>query len=87
MNVRWFSRKRDPAERTASFAKKGTNIRGYEAGEGIGILYTLLERERANVVAVIESDRAHFLQTQHAFDVAGDCVQRFFFVASRVALS
>src|ERR1019366_3113996 len=68
-DIRSLARKRHPPERPAPFAKQRTNIRRNESRKVISILHAALKRERANIIAVVERDRAHFLQTQHAFHV------------------
>src|SRR5262249_34100318 len=54
-----------PAEGPAAFAKQWTDISGYEAGKVVGIFHATLEGEGADVVAVVEGNAAHLLQTQH----------------------
>ena len=44
--------------------------------EIVRVLHAALEREGANVVAVVERHGAHFLQPQHAFCVASHRVKR-----------
>src|SRR6185437_14821582 len=72
MNVRRLAGKRGPAKRTAAFAKQRANVSGNEPRKVVSICQTLLESECADVVAIVESDRAHFLQGEHAFHVSGD---------------
>src|SRR5689334_12939716 len=70
-NVSGVATERHPAEWAAAFTKQRTDIRRYKARKIIGVLHTLLEGKRPDVVAVIKSDAAHLLQTQHALNVAG----------------
>ena len=58
------------------FAKKRTNVGGHEAGKIVGVFHALLKSERADVVAVVECDRAQLLQREHAFDVLGHGFER-----------
>src|SRR5580693_8840439 len=87
VNVGGFARERDPAERTASCAEQRTNIGRNESREIVGVLHTALEREGADVVSVVECDRSHLLQTQHAFDVARHGVERLLCIGLRIALA
>src|SRR6185503_8336104 len=87
MNVRWFTRECNPAERSAAFTKERANICGDKSWKIVCVLYALLECERPNVVSVIECDGAHLLQTQHAFYVTSHRIQRSLFVSARVAFS
>src|SRR5258708_39945019 len=82
-----FAGKRHPAKQAAPFAKKRTNVRGDEAGEIVGVLHSLLEGKSADVVAVVESHRAKFLQVEHAADVRGDRIERAAAVYARIALT
>ena len=86
MNVGRLTGKRRPAERAAAFAEKRTNVGGHEAGKIVGVLHALLKCEGADVVAVIKSDRAHFLQREHAFHVARDGIERALFVGGGIGL-
>src|SRR5207245_10009279 len=61
----------DPAKWPAPFAKKRTNIFGNKPGYMERILYAGLFRLRADIVPVIESDRAFLLQSEHGIDVNG----------------
>ena len=47
----------------------------------------MLKGKCANIVSVIECDRAHFLQAQHAFDVTSDGIERLFFVGLRITFA
>ena len=76
VNVGGIARERRPAERAAAFAEQRTNVGGHEAREIEGVFHAVLEGEGADVVAVVEGDRAHLLQLEHAFDVAGHGVER-----------
>ena len=87
MNVGRLARKRDPAERPASFAKQRANVGGNEAGEVVGVLHALLEGERANVVAVIECHRAEFLERQHALDVPADRFESALAISGGIGLA
>ena len=69
-DVLGIARQGRPAEGTFALAKQGTNIRRHKAREVVRVFYSLLECECAYVVAIIEGDRAHLLQAQHAFHVA-----------------
>src|SRR5439155_2997131 len=66
----------DPAKWPAPFAKKRTNIFGNKPGYMERILYAGLFRLRADIVPVIESDRAFLLQSEHGIDVNGHRVHR-----------
>src|SRR5713101_4507259 len=66
----------DPAKWPAPFAKKRTNIFGNKPGYVERILYAGLFRLRADIVPVIESDRAFLLQSEHGIDVNGHRVHR-----------
>src|SRR5579864_5001851 len=70
MNVGRLTGERGPAKRPAAFAEQRTNVSRDEAGEIVSVFDALLEGKCAYVVAVVESDRAHFLQREHAFDVS-----------------
>ena len=72
VDVRRFAGKRGPAKWTAAFAEKWPDVGGHEAGEIVSVFHALLECEGADVVAVVESHGAEFLQSQHAFHVARD---------------
>src|SRR5207247_7242636 len=78
---------RHPAKRPASLTKQWTYIFRHETGKVICVLYSVLESESPNVVAIVESHRPHFLQSQHAFDVLCDCIQRALLVALRIDLA
>src|SRR2546428_8282955 len=41
----------------------------------------------SDVVAIVECDRSHLLQTQHAFDVARHRIQRLLLIGVRIALA
>src|SRR5947209_10864786 len=86
-NVSGIAGKRCPAEGAASFTEEWTNIGWHEAGKIIGILDAPLECKSTDVVAVVKSNAAHLLQAQHAFDVAGDGVERALLITMRVALA
>src|SRR5450755_3922172 len=79
VDVRRLTGKRGPTEWSAAFAKERANVGGNEARKIVGILHALLEGECADVVAVIECDRAQFLQREHAFHVARHGVERTLF--------
>src|SRR5208282_5340412 len=84
-DVRSLARKRRPPERPAPFAKQRPNIRRNESRKVISILNAALKRKGPNVVAVVEGDRAHFLQTQHAFHVLRHGVKRPLLISLRIA--
>src|SRR3569832_1682762 len=69
-NVLWITRQRHPAKRSFPFAEERANVLRHEARYLKCILATRVEREIANVVAVIDSDRSHALQRDHCFDVS-----------------
>src|ERR1700726_4812937 len=58
VDVRRLARKRYPAERAATLAEERSDIGGHEPGEIVGVLYTLLVRKGADVIAVVERYRA-----------------------------
>ena len=58
VNVRGFSGERNPAERTASFAEQRTDEQRHEAADLERVLHARLQRLAAQVVAVVERDRA-----------------------------
>ncbi len=87
VNVGRFAGQRYPAEWSAAFAKQRTNICGHESGEVVGVLDAALKGEGADVVSVVEGDRAHLLQAQHAFDVPRHGIERFFLIRLRIALA
>src|SRR5690242_14626175 len=87
MNVGRLAGKRGPAERSAAFAEEWANVSGHEAGKIVCVLDALLESEGADVVAVVERDRAHFLQSEHAFDVRGDGFHRALAIRLRITLA
>ena len=87
VNVGRIARERRPAERPASFAEQRTNVRRHESGKIVGVLHAVLEGEGANVVAVVEGDRAHLLQLEHALDVARHGVERALDVCLGIALA
>src|SRR6266542_6003844 len=68
-NVARCARQGDPAEGTAPLAEERTNISLHKTGKVVGVLHSLAEGKGADIVAVIERDRAHLLHAQHAFDV------------------
>ena len=69
---------RHPTERTFPFAKKRTDVFRNEPGNVERIFNTGLLRLGANVVPVIERDRAFLLQREHRFDVHGHRLHRLF---------
>src|SRR5215831_21191556 len=85
MNVGCFTRERHPTERTATLAEKRTNVRGNKSWEVVGVLHAALKGKRANVIAVVEGDRSHLLQAQHAFNVARHRVKRLLLICLRIA--
>ena len=87
MNIGRLTGKRGPAERAAAFAEKRANVSRHEAGKIVSVLHALLEREGADIVAVIKSHRAHFLQREHRFHVARDGIERALFVGSGIGLA
>ena len=87
VNVGGIAGKRRPAERPAAFAEQRTNVRGHESGKIVSVLHAVLEGEGANVVAVVEGDRAHLLQLEHAFDVARHGVERALDICFGIALA
>src|SRR5205814_9435803 len=62
VNIRGLACKRNPSERTAALTKQRTNVCRYESGKIVGVLYAVLQRKGADIVAVIKRDRAHLQQ-------------------------
>src|SRR5438132_1409201 len=62
-----IARQRDPAEGASSFAKEWSDIRRHKSGKIVSVLHSALESKCADVISVVKSYRAHFLQAQHAF--------------------
>jgi len=62
-DVRGLTGKRDPAERPPAFAEERAYVGGHKSRETVGILYALLKGEGADVVAVVESNSPHLLQS------------------------
>src|SRR5262245_3249844 len=58
MQVSWLARERDPAKGALPFAEQGPDVLGHEARNGEGIGNAGVAGLGANVVAVIEYDRA-----------------------------
>src|SRR3974390_1402712 len=80
-DVRTFSGKCRPAERTFAFAEQGANVGRNKAGKIISLFHSSFVSESADVVAVVEGDRTEFMQIEHALDVlahGGDGVLAIF---------
>ena len=75
---------RNPAERTFSFAKERADVFRNETGNIEGVFDAGFLRLGANVVAIIESDRAAFLQFQHRVDVLSHRLHRALDVFIRI---
>jgi len=60
-----------PSEGAAAEAELGSDECGDKSGEVECILAAIVERALTDVVAVVEGDRATFLQRYHLFDVFG----------------
>ena len=82
-----IARQRRPAKRSASFAEKRTDEERHEAADVERILHAGLQRLTAQVVAVVERDRAAALQLQHRAHVAGHRVVRKLDVRVRAAVA
>src|SRR6185369_16159464 len=83
-NVSRIARQRNPAKRSFAFAEKRANVLGHETRYLKRILATRIKRLLANVVAVIESDRARTLQREHRLDVPRHRLHRFLDISRRV---
>src|SRR6185369_10692649 len=68
-NVLGIAGQRHPTKRTLALAEQRANVFRDEAGYLERVFATSIERLLANVVAVIESNRARTFQRQHRFDV------------------
>ncbi len=68
-NVTRIARERDPPERSASFTKERTYVLGDKSGNLEGVLDAGVERDCADVVSIVEGDRAHPLQLEHSLDM------------------
>ncbi len=62
---------RDPAERPPALAEQRADVRRHEAGEIEGVLHALVERDLADVVAVVDGRDAHRLEVEHGLHVHG----------------
>src|SRR5215467_10165216 len=67
-----FTGECSPAKWPFPFAEQRPDIGGNKAGKIVSVLYTLLIGERANVVPIVESNGAEFLQVEHALHVIAD---------------
>ena len=83
------ARERDPTKRTAAFAEQRADVLGNEAGNFESVFDARGLGLRADVVAVVERDRAHSLQREHGADVLGHGVEgaAHIFVRIRAAQS
>ena len=70
------SRQGDPAERPLPLAEQRSDVLRYETGNGERIRHTRVMRFGANVVAVIEGDRARSLEGKHGSHVCRDARPR-----------
>ena len=82
-NVLGFTRECDPAKRAFAFTEKRANVFGHEAGNLERILTARIEGHLADVVAVIEGNRAVSFQREHRLDVARHRFHRALHVSIR----
>src|SRR5438552_2249065 len=68
-DVGWIAAQRDPSKRTFSFAEERAAILQHEPSNIEYLFDAGLFRLRANVVPIIESNRAALLQREHRIDV------------------
>ncbi len=78
---------RHPAERALAATEERADERGHEAGEVHRVLDARAQRLPAQVVAVVEDDRAHLVEVEHRAHVLGHRVQRAALILLRVALA
>src|ERR1700692_1331668 len=71
-----LARKRGPAKWASAFAKKRPNIGRNKSRKVVSIFHAALKREGTNIIAIVERNRAHCLQAQHAFDVLCHRIER-----------
>src|SRR5215217_950843 len=66
-NVVGIARQRHPAKWSLAFTEERSNVLWHKTRDLEGVPATCIKRLLANVVAVIESDRARTFQRQHRF--------------------
>ena len=72
VDVLRVARQRDPAERPLALAEQRPDVRRHEAREGERVGHALVERDLADVVAVVERRHALRVEGEHRLDVRDD---------------
>src|SRR6266516_6148939 len=87
VDILGLAAQRDPAEWALPLGEERPDVGGHEARNVEGIADTRLERETAQVVAVIEGLGAQALETEHGRDVLADRVLDHLEVFLRIAVA
>ena len=64
-NVFGVATQRDPSERALALAEKRANVRRHEAREVERVLYTVVECDLADVIAIVHRGHANCLEVEH----------------------
>src|SRR5688572_33108629 len=87
MDVRRVARQRDPAERSAALGEQRADVLRHEAGIAEGIGESGFLGLAAQVVPVVECDRAGLRERDDRLAVARDRLARPLHVALRIAIA